>query len=393
MDFARLAAFQHQADLGARPGADQVVMDGGHHQQRRDRRFVGIEAAIGQDDEVARGSHGIIDVAEKRFQRALESCFARFHGIMRREGRRFEAAAAVAVEVAQLVEFVVVEDWRLELHLAGGARRRLEQVALAADGRLHRHDEIFADAVHRRIGHLGEELLEVVVEELRLVRQDGQRRVVAHRADGLVAVALRPSAPIRMLRSSRRIAERPLPLQHLLVVRFMDARPIRQQLEGDEMLPYPVAIRFRRRQLLLQFVVADDAALLEIDHQHLARLETALALDALRRNVEDADLGRHDDQAVFRNVVARRPQTIPIQRGANANAVGESHRRRPVPRLHERRMEFVERPLLLRHRWIAAPRLGDHHHHGVRQRPASQHQQFQHVVEHRRVAAGLIDDR
>ncbi len=68
------------------------------------------------------------------------------------------------------------------------SRRRLEQVVLAADGRLHRHDDLFADAVDRRIGHLGEELLEVVVEQLRPIREHGQGGVVAHRADRLVAV-------------------------------------------------------------------------------------------------------------------------------------------------------------------------------------------------------------
>ncbi len=159
------------------------------------------------------------------------------------------------------------------------------------------------------------------------------------------------------------------------------------------MLAHPVAVGLRRGDLLLQLVVADDAALFQIDEQHAARLETALTLDALRRNVQHADFGRHDDQAVLGDVVARRPQTVAVQRGTNANAVGEGHRRRTVPRLHQRRVEFVERFLFRRHGGIAAPRLGDHHHHGMRQRPAGQHQQLQHVVEHRRIAAGLVDNR
>ena len=53
---------------------------------------------------------------------------------------------------------------------------------------------------------------------------------------------------------------------------------------------------------------------------------------------------------------------------------------------------LVERLLLLAHRLVAAPRLGDHHHHRVGERAAGQGEQLQHVVEHRRVAAALVDD-
>ena len=65
---------------------------------------------------------------------------------------------------------------------------------------------------------------------------------------------------------------------------------------------------------------------------------------------------------------------------------------RAVPRLHQAGVVLVEGPLLLAHRLVAGPRLGDHHHHRVRQRAAGEHQQLEHVVEHRRVAALGVDD-
>ena len=52
MHLARLAALEDQADLGARAFADQVMMHAGDRQQRRDRRVVAVDAAVGQDDEV-----------------------------------------------------------------------------------------------------------------------------------------------------------------------------------------------------------------------------------------------------------------------------------------------------------------------------------------------------
>ena len=49
---ARLAALEHQADLRARALADQVVVHAGHGQQRGDGRVLGVDAAVGQDEDV-----------------------------------------------------------------------------------------------------------------------------------------------------------------------------------------------------------------------------------------------------------------------------------------------------------------------------------------------------
>jgi hypothetical protein len=55
---------------------------------------------------------------------------------------------------------------------------------------------------------------------------------------------------------------------------------------------------------------------------------------------------------------------------------------------------FVKGALLLvAHALVVATTARDHHHHGVRQRAPGQHQEFQAVVEHGRVAAVLVDDR
>src|SRR5262249_59546386 len=74
-----------------------------------------------------------------------------------------------------------------ELELTAGFGCWLEQVALGGDGGGDLRHQLFADTVERWIGHLSEELLEVVVKKSRPVRQHGQRRVGAHGADGLLA--------------------------------------------------------------------------------------------------------------------------------------------------------------------------------------------------------------
>ena len=122
-------------------------------------------------------------------------------------------------------------------------------------------------------------------------------------------------------------------------------------------------------------------------------MQALLDQDVLGRDVEHADLGRHDDEVVLGDVVARRPQPVAVEDRADHPAVGERDRRRTVPGLHQRRVVFVECLQLRPHALVAGPRLGDHHQDGVRQRSPGHHQEFEHVVEGRRIAAALADDR
>jgi len=96
-------------------------------------------------------------------------------------------AAGAAVEGAQPLQILVGEDRRGHLELTAGLRGGLEHVALGPHCGLDPHDDLLADGVHGRVGHLGEELLEVAVEELRLLGEDRQRRVGAHRPERLAA--------------------------------------------------------------------------------------------------------------------------------------------------------------------------------------------------------------
>ena len=56
-------------------------------------------------------------------------------------------------------------------------------------------------------------------------------------------------------------------------------------------------------------------------------------------------------------------------------------------------MVLVESLLLGAHALVLRPRLGDHHHDGVRERASGEHEQFEAIVEHGGIAAIGIDDR
>ena len=91
--------------------------------------------------------------------------------------------------------------------------------------------------------------------------------------------------------------------------------------------------------------------------------------------------------------VARRAQAVAVQGRADLAAVGEGDRRRPVPRLHQRRVVFVEGAPLRVHQRVG-PRLRDQHHHRVRQRiAAADDEQFERVVDAGGVGLVRADQR
>ncbi len=145
-------------------------------------------------------------------------------------------------------------------------------------------------------------------------------------------------------------------------------------------------------QFGLDLLVVDDPALGGVDQEHFPRLQPALLHHLVRGDVEDADLGGHDDQTVVGHPVAGRAQPVAIEHRADDRAVGEGDRRRAVPRFHQRRVELVEGPPGRIHLVVVLPRLRDHHQDGVRQAAPGQVEQFQDLVEAGRVAGAVRAD-
>ncbi len=273
-------------------------------------------------------------------------------------------------------------------------RRLLEQIVLGANRRFGRGHQFFANRIDRRIRHLREQLLEVVVKRLRLVRQHRERSVGAHRADRLLPVGRhRREDHLEIL---DRVAERLLLLEQLVVFEVVDRRRAArfgERLERDQAAVDPFAIRLPRRHRLLDLFVLHDSPKRRVDEKHLARLQPPLVRDVLRRDVEHSRLRRHHDQPVLRHRVARRTQAVAIEHRADPDSVGERDRRGPVPRLHHARMKVIEGALGVAHLRVVLPRFRDHHHHGMRQRATGANQQLETVVESRGVAAVGLDDR
>ena len=106
------------------------------------------------------------------------------------DGEGLEAGRLPAlVDVHELGQVVAVDDRQRQEDLPARTRLGLEQVGLGPDGGGQRGHQLLADGVEGRVGHLGEQLGEVVVQQAGAVREHGDGRVRAHGAQRLGAGA------------------------------------------------------------------------------------------------------------------------------------------------------------------------------------------------------------
>ncbi len=274
--------------------------------------------------------------------------------------------------------------------MAARGRARLQQVLFAAGGRLQGRHELFPDRVERRVGDLGEQLGEVVEQEPGAVGQHGDGRVGAHGTDGLGASGgHRAEQQPQFLFG---VAAGPLPGGELGAAGQVPA-PVGQVVEVHLAGVQPLGVGALGGQRRLHVGVLEQPVAAGVGEEDPSRLQPALAHHGGRVEVEDPDLAGQDDQAVLGDPVASRAQAVAVEHRARHGAVGERDAGGAVPGLHQRGVEPVERAAFRVHLVVVLPRLGDHHEHGVRQGPAAEVEQFQALVEARRVACRLGQDR
>ena len=364
-------------------------MQPGHRQQGRHGRVVLVHATVGEDEDVdIVFLHHLAREVAQLLHRLAQTLFAAGNAEQGGQHADFEARQ---IHAPDLGEFFVRQDRPLDLQPPAVRRLRLQQIPLGAQARLGGGDDLLADAVDRRVGHLREQLLEVIIEQPRLVREHGERGVIAHRAQRFDAVARHRQDQHALV--FERITKRYLALAQRVRIGRGHLGRRRQVVHVNDVLVEPLPVRPLGDQGLLDLLVFDDAALRRIHHEHAAGLEPAFLHDVTGGNIEHTRFRGHHHKAVLGHVIARRAEPVAVQNRTHLNAVSERDRGRAIPRLHQAGMEFVEGLPLRVHAFVIRPRLGNHHHHRVRQRPTREHEQFERVVEHRRVRAMRVDDR
>ena len=289
-----------------------------------------------------------------------------------------------------LGQVVVVDHGERQHDLAARGRRAHEQVVLGPDQGAERRDQLLADRVQRGVGHLGEELGEVVEHQPWPVRQRGDRAVGSHRADRLGPGAGHGGDQHPQLLLG--VAEGLLPAYDGLVG-VHDVLALGQVLQVQDARVQPLVVREGGGQRGLDLLVLDDPAADRVDEEHPARLQPTLADHRGRVDVEHADLAGEDDQPVVGDPEPAGTQAVAVQHCADDRAVGEGDARRPVPRLHQRGVELVERPAGGIHPAVVLPGLRDHHQDRVRQRATTEVEQLEDLVERDRVARAVRTDR
>ena len=277
VDLTGLAGLDDQPDSGAFAGLDQVVVDRPGGQQRRNRHAVLADVAVGQHDQLDAGVDGRLGFGGDPVQRRPQTGPAL--GAIERDVDDL-AVPTLEIDVRQRRGFFVGQDRVRHQQPVAVFRRRGEQVLLRPDVALQRHHDFLADRIDRGVGDLREQLLEIVVDHPRLIGQHGQRAVVAHRTDRVAG--LFDQRPQHELQRLHRVTERLHPRQQRLAVetvRLVLRRKVGQQ---DALITQPLPVRHRLGELALEFLVRDQPAFLEVDQEHLARLQPTLRFNDRR---------------------------------------------------------------------------------------------------------------
>src|SRR5581483_3453602 len=114
------------------------------------------------------------------------------------------------------------------------------------------------------------------------------------------------------------------------------------------------------REAPLELEVALEAPL-GVDGDHLTRAEPPTPDPTASVERDRAGLGGADDEAVRAGSRPKRPQPVPVERGADDDAVGEDEPGRAVPRLDEAGVVAVEVADLRLELVVALPRCGNEH--------------------------------
>ena len=383
---ARVGGLKKHADRRAPPGADQMLLQRGHRQQRGNGHVVFIHAPVGQNQHVRAVLVGAVAGHEQVVERVLQRLAA---VVQHRDPRHVQGLLVGALDAQQVG---IGQDGLFQAQHGAILRPVLKQVPVAAHVHRRVGDDLLADGVDGRVGDLCEQLPEVGKQRLVLFREHGQRNVGPH-GGGRFRPGLRHGQD-DLLDLLVGVAER---LVHPVAQRLAQRRDgmvgQRQVAQRQQVSVQPLAIGLPGGVGLLELAVLHDALLHGVHQQHLAGAHARLADDFLRRDVQHAHLAGENQQVVVGDVVAGRAQAVSVQHRAHHVAVREENRGRAVPGLHHRGVITVQVAAGSGNIALALPGLRNGHHHGQGKRHAVHHQELQRVVQHGGVASACVDDR
>mmetsp|Transcript_41077 Transcript_41077/g.87663 ORF Transcript_41077/g.87663 Transcript_41077/m.87663 type:complete len:462 (-) Transcript_41077:868-2253(-) len=312
----------------AHAGGDEVVVDGADGDEHRDEGVLGSDAAllvVGEHEHLGAAAHGGLSLGAERGHGGLQPLRARGDGVERGE----EGGGLGGLDRLELGR---VEHGRLDAQLVGELwRGRISEIPPDAERHVDTHDDALAQRVDGRVGHLREALLEVVVDGVRLLREYGERRVLAEREERLLArVGHVANLHLEVL---ERPAEGGELLDHVAGHLASHLGVEGPRLDHGAPLLEPLGVGRLAREIELDAKVLLEISRLEVERDHVARAEPPLAHHVLVVNLDDAGLRHEADEAILGLQEAGGTQAVAVERRAELFAVAEDEERRPVPRL------------------------------------------------------------
>mmetsp|Transcript_4460 Transcript_4460/g.12823 ORF Transcript_4460/g.12823 Transcript_4460/m.12823 type:complete len:284 (-) Transcript_4460:295-1146(-) len=282
MDLLAVADLGEDRGLGALLGHQQMLMDstdgdeGGQCDSVRSGEFVGKDDACGSLVALHLALDGIGSLVADSFKRGQHPIRATSCWERNIDDGSLELILIV-LQCAHLLEgqHRMIHHQAFAMALAWFG----EKIALRTDRAGQAHDDLFTDRIDRWIGHLREELLEVVVDLAWLFGEDGERGIVAHASQCLLSSYAHWHQQHFELFAGEtehvELAVGALEVHWLL----LGAALLGPLGEIEHAILHPLLVRFHGGDLLLDFVVRDDALGFEIDQEHLSWFEPVLDLD------------------------------------------------------------------------------------------------------------------
>ena len=307
-----VTALHHDVGKGTHAGADQVVVHAAHGEQRR-HGHLARSGTIAQHHDVHAVADRSLNVFGKLLERSLQCTLA---GIAAVHGTETAGLKAHAVDSADTLELLLIEQRALQANQLAGRTGVLEQVAVVAQVERGRGDHMLAKGIDGRVRDLGEQLIEVVKERTRLLGQASQRRVDAHRGER--RLALLGHGTHDLVNIVPVIAE----LGHAHGGRHLGilcgrcrGRPI-ERVDGQRLLGNPIAVGLFLGVTGAQLFVVDDAPAGKVDLEHLARSQAAARQDVLGAHLDGAHLACQHKATVARHIVTGGTQAVTVEGGA-----------------------------------------------------------------------------
>ena len=386
MNVSRLRTLQDQRNGRSLLRADQMLLDRRYREKRRNRNMVLIHATVAENDDIFSVCIGTVYRNVQLLQRSRKG------GVLVIQKGNHLCVEARAIQRLDLHQVDAGQNRMANLQHRAVAALLIQKIAVRSDIYGGIRDDFLAERVNRRVGNLRKLLLEVVEQKLVLSGQYRKRNIVSHRSGRLNAVFRHWKD--RILDVLIGIAEYLIEaVSHLLAVyRDLLVRN-RNVLESQQVAVQPLTVRLPVSIVLLAVVIGDDFLLLRVDQKNSSGRQAGFLHHVFRRNIQNSHLRGEDQPVVIGDVIPGRTQSVPVKGRTEHISVGKQNCRRAVPRLHHGRIVMVEILLILVHETIVVPRLRNGHHHGKRKIHAVHVEEFQRVVQHRRIGTRRADHR